>query len=255
MANLIVAEESLNDIELVIFDKDGTLFDLHRYWSFVIIERAKYFSEMFSDYEINSIYLKLVSIMGLVGEDKISNEGPVGINSRNHIVEIVYKFLKTEDNNISIQDVEEGFSIVDSTIDNNFDKVINKMPGVGSLLSSLKESKCLIALATTDISNRTNKVLMHEKMFEYFDCIVGSDQVINSKPSVDMVDLILNSLNVKNKKNVVLIGDSVADLDMSINSGIRVIGVKTGLHSNRVLLDSRILVDTLLEVKVGKNVN
>jgi phosphoglycolate phosphatase-like HAD superfamily hydrolase len=53
----------------------------------------------------------------------------------------------------------------------------------------------------------------------------------------------------------VLIGDSVADLDMSINSGIRFIGVKTGLHSNRFLLDSRILVDTLLEVKVGKNVN
>ena len=253
MANLIVAEESLNDIELVIFDKDGTLFDLHQYWSFVIIERAKYFSNMFSRPESDFIYSELLSSMGLVENNKINNVGPVGVRSRNFIIKLVYRIINDKDANIDIKDIEEGFVVVDSIVDHNFKSLIEKLPGVDDLLLSLKESGCLIALATTDVSQRAIKALKYSQISNFFDYIIGSDNVVHTKPDSEMVDKILSKLNIVNRNNVVLIGDSITDLNTAINSNISFIGTMTGSNSDKFILNTEFLVNSLAEIKLKKN--
>ena len=253
MVNLIVAEESLNDIELVIFDKDGTLFDLHQYWSFVIIERAKYFSNMFSHPESDFIYSELLSSMGLVENNKINNVGPVGVRSRNFIIKLVYRIINDKDANIDIKDIEEGFVVVDSIVDHNFKSLIEKLPGVDDLILSLKESGCLIALATTDVSQRAIKALEYSQISNFFDYIIGSDNVVHTKPDSEMVDKILSKLNIVNRNNVVLIGDSITDLNTAINSNISFIGTMTGSNSDKFILNTEFLVNSLAEIKLKKN--
>ena len=253
MVNLIVAEESLNDIELVIFDKDGTLFDLHQYWSFVIIERAKYFSNMFSRPESDFIYSELLSSMGLVENNKINNVGPVGVRSRNFIIKLVYRIINDKDANIDIKDIEEGFVVVDSIVDHNFKSLIEKLPGVDDLLLSLKESGCLIALATTDVSQRAIKALKYSQISNFFDYIIGSDNVMHTKPDSEMVDKILSKLNIVDRNNVVLIGDSITDLNTAINSNISFIGTMTGSNSDKFILNTEFLVNSLAEIKLKKN--
>jgi len=251
MVNLIVAEESLNDIELVIFDKDGTLFDLHQYWSFVIIERAKYFSNMFSHPESDFIYSELLSSMGLVENNKINNVGPVGVRSRNFIIKLVYRIINDKDANIDIKDIEEGFVVVDSIVDHNFKSLIEKLPGVDDLLLSLKESGCLIALATTDVSQRAIKALKYSQISNFFDYIIGSDNVMHTKPDSEMVDKILSKLNIVDRNNVVLIGDSITDLNTAINSNISFIGTMTGSSSDEFIKNTELLVDDLSKITVG----
>ena len=253
MVNLIVAEESLNDIELVIFDKDGTLFDLHQYWSFVIIERAKYFSNMFSHPESDFIYSELLSSMGLVENNKINNVGPVGVRSRNFIIKLVYRIINDKDANIDIKDIEKGFVVVDSIVDHNFKSLIEKLPGVDDLILSLKESGCLIALATTDVSQRAIKALKYSQISNFFDYIIGSDNVMHTKPDSEMVDKILSKLNIVDRNNVVLIGDSITDLNTAINSNISFIGTMTGSNSDKFILNTEFLVNSLAEIKLKKN--
>ena len=253
MVNLIVAEESLNDIELVIFDKDGTLFDLHQYWSFVIIERAKYFSNMFSHPESDFIYSDLLSSMGLVENNKINNVGPVGVRSRNFIIKLVYRIINDKDANIDIKDIEKGFVVVDSIVDHNFKSLIEKLPGVDDLILSLKESGCLIALATTDVSQRAIKALKYSQISNFFDYIIGSDNVMHTKPDSEMVDKILSKLNIVDRNNVVLIGDSITDLNTAINSNISFIGTMTGSNSDKFILNTEFLVNSLAEIKLKKN--
>jgi len=254
MVNLIVAEESLNDIELVIFDKDGTLFDLHQYWSFVIIERAKYFSNMFSHPESDFIYSELLSSMGLVENNKINNVGPVGVRSRNFIIKLVYRIINDKDANIDIKDIEKGFVVVDSIVDHNFKSLIEKLPGVDDLILSLKESGCLIALATTDVSQRAIKALKYSQISNFFDYIIGSDNVMHTKPDSEMVDKILSKLNIVDRNNVVLIGDSITDLNTAINSKISFIGAMTGSNSDEFIKNTEFLVDDLSEIVVKKSI-
>jgi phosphoglycolate phosphatase len=253
MVNLIVAEESLNDIELVIFDKDGTLFDLHKYWSFVIKERAKYFASFFTNHEVNSVFSMLIGVMGLIENDRISKIGPIGIKPRDYIIDLVYSALKIKSPNFSMKDVEYGFELIDSIIDNNFGKVIKKLPGVDEIISALKERGCLIVVATTDIEQRAITAFEYAKMLDYFDYIVGSDQVLHSKPDSEMVDVILDKFNYINRDNVVLIGDSISDLEMAKNANINFIGVTTGANSDEFIRNSEFLVESLLGIEVKKS--
>ncbi len=40
MAEIIVNKTAIPHIELVIFDKDGTLIDVHQYWAVMVENRA-----------------------------------------------------------------------------------------------------------------------------------------------------------------------------------------------------------------------
>ena len=94
MVKIITDNFFIDNIKLVVFDKDGTIFDLHKYWSFVITERAKYFSLLVSDINKNVIIDELVNSMGMVKDGKLSKNGPVGVKSRSYIIEVVYQIVK-----------------------------------------------------------------------------------------------------------------------------------------------------------------
>jgi HAD superfamily hydrolase (TIGR01549 family) len=208
---------------------------------------------MFSRPESDFIYSDLLSSMGLVENNKINNVGPVGVRSRNFIIKLVYRIINDKDANIDIKDIEEGFVVVDSIVDHNFKSLIEKLPGVDDLLLSLKESGCLIALATTDVTHRAIKALEYSQISNYFDYIIGSDNVVHTKPDSEMVDKILSKLNIVNRNNVVLIGDSITDLNTAINSNISFIGTMTGSNSDKFILNTEFLVNSLAEIKLKKN--
>ena len=46
------------NIQLVIFDKDGTITDINKYWSYVISQRANYFGEKYKNALKNRRYLR-----------------------------------------------------------------------------------------------------------------------------------------------------------------------------------------------------
>jgi len=250
VVNLIVDNKSFNDIKLVVFDKDGTLFDLHKYWSFVIKQRAVYFSDKYKSAYVLNLLDELTKVMGLVDENYISKKGPIGIHPRSHIVNIVLKKLNSYGFEIEHKDVEEGFVIVDEIVDQNLNNLVEKLPGVDYLLSLLKNLGCYIALATTDVSQRTYKTLNYAGIEKSFDCLISSDQVKKSKPNSEMIKKIISNFTDINNSQILLIGDSIADVNLAKNAGIHFIGVKTGTNADDFLIASDILVENLSDIVV-----
>jgi len=107
-------------------------------------------------------------------------------------------------------------------------------------------------MATSDISERANNTLTHAKLIDYFDYISASDQVDNPKPHGDIIFKIISNFNNIMPSDVVLIGDSIVDLNTAKNSGINFIGVNTGSNSDEFIQKSDFLVDSLLDIKIVK---
>jgi len=250
MAKIKIADSVLNDIKLVIFDKDGTIIDLHKYWAFVIKERGKHFSSFFQDDLRDKIYDQLTKSMGLESEFKVKNQGPVGLESRSFIINTVFNILKIYNNKIEVKDVENGFKSVDSSLYKHYDEILQKLIGVDCLLKELKKIGCLIIVATTDISSRAIAGFEFLNINNYFDFVIGSDMVQKSKPDTEMLDKIFEKYTKIKKQEVVLIGDSMSDLGMAENANVSFIGVNTGLHSDEFIGKSKILANNLAEIKV-----
>lgn len=240
----------LKDIELVLFDKDGTIFDIHKYWSFVITRRAEYFSNLAEPLHRRRLFDELNMVMGLMDNNLISNSGPVGIKSRRDIIELVCSTLQKTISEVTIEDVEIGFSKIDSMANDSFDSTLKTLPGVKKVMEELRNEKCLVSLATTDVESRSIQTLKYADLYQYFDCMVCSDHVKNSKPSRDIVDKTMKELNCQNRNGVALIGDSMVDLEMAKNSGIHFIGVGTGLNSNEFITQSDNYVEFLTELEI-----
>ena len=116
MSNLLVDGEILLDnIKVVIFDKDGTLIDIHHYWSSMIKIRASLITlKYFNNNEKDRIKNNLIDIMGVNLEtDKMKPNGPVGVKPRSYIVGIVADFVRKNGCNISNNEVEEIFKKTD----------------------------------------------------------------------------------------------------------------------------------------------
>lgn len=85
----------------------------------------------------------------------------------------------------------------------------------------------------------------------YFTDIAGADLVANAKPSPDLIEYILNK-NSLLKSDVVVVGDSMADLNMTKNADCKFLGVKTGLYTDEFIRNSEYLVDSLKSVEILK---
>ncbi len=81
MVHLEINENVIDNIELVIFDKDGTLVDLYNYWAnmidFRVVSAQKKLS--FDESKNNDI----MYAMGVdVAKGRLRSEGPVGLKKR-----------------------------------------------------------------------------------------------------------------------------------------------------------------------------
>lgn len=249
MNKIIINKKTIEGVELFIFDKDGTIIDIHYYWGAIIKLRAKFLVEKyFSEFNQN-VYNALIESMGLdPKKNKLKPEGPVGIKPRSFIISTVHNTLLNYYSKVSNDDVSEIFKEVDVYANSKLSEYIKPLPYVSECLEQLKEAGIFAAVATSDLTERARMTMSILGIGDYFDFYIGGDKA-QPKPLPDMVNLSIARFNAK-VGNTFVIGDSIADLNLAKNAGCRFIGVKTGLYNKAFLEESEIIVETLNDIKI-----
>ena len=252
MVNVIVGDKTINDIELFVFDKDGTLIDLYNYWKGMIELRAKDLCS-FCGLPEKEHRDNLMSEMGIdLKGRRLKPEGPVGILPRAVVQKTAEDYLVK----VGCQDVSKTcydiFKKVDEKSLSLLDDLIKPIDGAICLLKKIKEKKSKIAIATTDKTERAELAVDFLGARELVDVIVGADMVSDAKPAPDMLKLIGKRLSI-GPLNSLMIGDAKTDIQMGANAGFKAsVAVLSGLTDKRSLLNlTTYVVDDISKIKIG----
>lgn len=237
MVKIGIGSHFIDDIELFVFDKDGTLIDLYNYWSNMIDLRAQRLCSFYNlplDVHKNNLMYE----MGVDLEtERLKPEGPVGLLPREVVQKAAEDYLlKLDCKNVSGV-CFKVFKNVDELSLSLLDRFIKPLDGAIDLLKKIKERNAKVAIATTDKTHRVNLATDFLNISNLVDLAIGSDKVESSKPAPDMLKLIGDELDI-DPANSVMIGDARTDIQMGINAGFKAsIGICGGLTSENALAE------------------
>ncbi|MCF6339514.1 MAG: HAD family hydrolase [Sulfurimonas sp.] len=87
-----------------------------------------------------------------------------------------------------------------------------------------------LGIVTTKTGKYSKILMEHFGLMEYFEVLIGREDVINPKPHEEPIIKALESMNTKNRE-VWMIGDTKLDLLSAKNANINSIGVLSGYDS------------------------
>ncbi len=239
MTDLLVNfQPALSGIELILFDKDGTLIDIDHYWGIMLKHRSELIANTYFDNfpDQRQIRNRLIDAMGMdLVTGRIKPHGPVGIKARTFIVSVVADIIRSYSIEIEDKNIEALFKKVDRLTSEKIRPMLKLLPGVKTFLEACKKTEVVLAIVTTDKTERAGAAVDALALTRYFDYIVGGDQVRNVKPSGDAAEFVLQATGIDRNKAVV-IGDHMVDVLMGIDAGVNCnIGVLTGLGDRKGL--------------------
>jgi len=97
-------------------------------------------------------------------------------------------------------------------------------PGIIEILDILKKRNILLSIYTGKGRDASIITLKKLKIYDYFDLIITGDEVEEHKPSPEGITLFLEKFNLP-KVNVLMVGDSPADIKASRAAGVKVASV------------------------------
>jgi phosphoglycolate phosphatase len=253
--NLRINDYIISDVSLAVFDKDGTLIDVHTYWTNMVKFRAESVARKLCLGEKET-----VGLMNSMGVDtdlwKIKPEGPVGIKKREIVLHAGVEYLLALGMPDHTNLFEEAFSEVDEKSIDYFHEIIKPLDGLHELFECLRKHSCLIAVATADRTERARLAMRHVGVEDSIDLIVGADLVKKSKPATDMADFVISRLGIPRKASV-MVGDAVSDVRMGLNSRFRAsIGVASGSTSPERLLEvTPFVVPSIADISISRHLN
>ncbi len=110
--------------------------------------------------------------------------------------------------------------------------LVKAMPNVKELLDWLKENGYKIAIASSKVSKTIELGLEVSGLTDYFQTIVGVEQVYNPKPDKEILIKTLKELKAP-FTNAVYVGDSASDIECAKNAGV----YSVGFTSNKLKID------------------
>jgi phosphoglycolate phosphatase-like HAD superfamily hydrolase len=230
MPHLSVGGEIIRDIDLVVFDKDGTLIELYHYWSQMVALRARLICEALGLGRGHEAGLRWsLGVDEKAG--RLRPEGPVGLKKREVVIKAATDYLDGVGRSDTLRICEQAFERADEVSSRDLGGFIRPIQGAVSLMRALHDRGCRVALATVDVSRRARLAMEFMGASETLDLIVGGEEVTRSKPDPEMIHLILERLGVS-PSQAVMVGDALNDVQMGLNAGLKAsIGVLTGFAS------------------------
>jgi len=219
MINLKTKNWQINNIETILFDKDGTLIDLHFFWGKMTQLRAQ---AVIEKYNLNkNEFDKLCSFLGYdIKTQKMLPDGITALYSRSKIIEILKNDLKEIGAIATAKELEEIFDNVAENFYKNILEYTKPIPEAISFIEKLYKKGVKMGIVTSDSIISTNLTIKQFSWEKYFDVIIGRESHPDTKESGKPTLLALEKLNA-NPKTTLMIGDAPMDYISAKNAGIK----------------------------------
>ena len=240
----------LDDIETVLFDKDGTFIDLHYFWGKMTEMRA---TAIINQYSLNpETFAKLCLFLGYdLDTKKMLPDGITALYSRSKIIEIFAGNLKE----IDVIATEAEIAKIFDDVSNEFYKsIMDYTKPITEAINFIKNAynKGLkLGIVTSDSLESTRLTLKNLHLEDYFEVVIGRESSTETKESGIPTKLALQKLNA-NPETAVMIGDAPMDYISAKNAGINnVILVSTGqISATELQKTCEYVLDSLSQLEI-----
>lgn len=144
----------------------------------------------------------------------------------------------TDINNIS-EMADKAFKNFKPTLELAYqDNDISSFNGVENLFKTLRQNDIKIVLNTGYDKKTANKLMekLNWKVGNQVDALITSDDVVNGRPSPDMIHLAMKQFNITDSSQVLKAGDSEIDILEGKNSSCGItVGVLSGAQTKEQL--------------------
>ena len=131
------------------------------------------------------------------------------------------------------QQMDEIFTLVDEFACQDL-TLTQPFPNMVSLLQKLTKQNVKLAIVTSRALQPMIDILKHHNLYHYFESFRTRDDVLNNKhrpkPFPDKLNCVVNEFNYSCEK-VIMIGDTIMDIEMAKALSIYSIGVSWGFSS------------------------
>ena len=225
----------INNIDTVLFDKDGTIIDLHYFWGKMTELRA---SEIIKIFQLpQNILPKLCFYLGYDFENKkMLSDGITAMYSRSKIIEIFCSNLSTIGVHTTEKQLEEIFDCVSENFYREIEKYTKPIDEAIDFIKTLRSLGIKTGIVTSDSIKSTELTLKQFSWESLFDVVIGRESTNSPKESGEGTKLAMSTILSK-PQNTVMIGDAPMDHISAKNAGIEhTILVATGQISQKALL-------------------
>ena len=215
----------------IIFDKDGTLIDFDAFWLNISIEAI-------SDV-LDRVFLPDIPLADILEPFGVHNgvtsiEGVVCKGTYAQMGQIVYDVLKKHGYEGSLEDTVR--LVTDMYVQHSdAGEIVATCDNLSETLQILKERGLRLAVVTTDNREMTMKCLNALGVAELFDVIYTDDGTLPTKPSPACAEDFCRRFGL-NKEDVLMVGDTMTDVEFSRNAGLSMVGVAKTEENRKLLL-------------------
>ncbi len=201
----------LNDVDAVVFDKDGTLVDVQLTWGPAM---TRTLTDLFADVELRE---RVAGAIGLnLADSTLTDDSPVIAETTGEIGARVASVTGEP-----VQDVTEA---LDRLITHHTQDTVVPLEGVDAVLSALRDTGVWVGLATNDGEQSASDQLAALGLVGRFDSIIGYDSGFGGKPGPGMLDASAQRADCTIDR-LVMVGDTPTDVRAANAAGCRVVVV------------------------------
>ena len=250
MIKLKTKDWEIDNIETILFDKDGTFIDLHYFWGKMTELRAKEVIERFK--MDNNLFSKLCLYLGYnIETGKMLKDGITALYSRPKIIDIFCSNLKECGINTTHQEIEKIFDYINTVFYKDMEKYTKPIESAIDFIRKVNRHGIKCGIVTSDSKESTLLTLKHFHWEDLFKSVIGRESTTEHKESGIPVKMALEELGA-NPKTTIMIGDAPMDYLAAINTGIeKTILAATGQIEKESLLEtSPYVVNSLSEIEI-----
>ena len=250
MIKLSTSEWSIENIDTIFFDKDGTLIDLHYFWGKMTELRA---GKIVKEFKLSSnIIPELCSCLGYnIQTGRMLPNGITAMYSRSKIIEIFCSDLSNLGINTTESKIEKLFDDVSEDFYKQIEKYTKPIEDAIDFVKKIRTLGIKTGIITSDSLKSTKLTLKQYNWQGLFDVVIGRESTSSTKESGMGTRLALKKLN-SNPHNTIMIGDAPMDLISATNAGIEhTILVASGqISQTKLNAISPYTVSSLNELKI-----